>query len=37
MTLPESSVLSSRGLTPAEIYATLSGLLLHGLLKESDR
>jgi len=35
MTLPESSVLSSRGLTPAEIYATLSGLLLHGLLKES--
>ena len=37
MTLPESSVLSSRGLTPAEIYATLSGLLLHGLLKESGR
>ena len=36
MTLPESSVLSSRGLTPAEIYATLSGLLLHGLLKEPD-
>lgn len=36
MTLPESSVLSSRGLTPAEIYATLSGLLLHGLLKESE-
>lgn len=37
MTLPESSVLSSRGLTPAEIYATLSGLLLHGLLKEPER
>ena len=36
MTLPESSVLSSRGLTPAEIYATLSGLLLHGLLKEPE-
>jgi AcrR family transcriptional regulator len=36
MTLPESSVLSSRGLSPAEIYGTLSGLLLHGLLKESE-
>ena len=36
MTLPESSVLSSRGLSPAEIYATLSGLLLHGLLKEPE-
>ncbi|MGZ5382374.1 MAG: TetR/AcrR family transcriptional regulator [Acidimicrobiia bacterium] len=36
MTLPESSVLSSRGLTPAEIYATLSELLLHGLLKEPE-
>jgi len=36
MTLPESSVLSSRGLTPAEIYATLSGLLLHGFLKEPE-
>jgi AcrR family transcriptional regulator len=34
MTLPESSVLTSRGLTPAEIYSTLSGLLLYGLLKE---
>lgn len=34
MTLPESSALSSRGLTPAEIYETLSGLLLYGLLKE---
>jgi AcrR family transcriptional regulator len=34
MTLPESSVLTSRGLTPGEIYATLSGLLLYGLLKE---
>ena len=34
MTLPESSVLISRGLTPAEIYSTLSGLLLYGLLKE---
>ncbi len=37
MTLPESPVLSSRGLTPAGIYATLSSLLLHGLLKEPDR
>lgn len=36
MTLPESSVLTSRGLTPTEIYATLSGLLLYGLLKETD-
>jgi AcrR family transcriptional regulator len=36
MTLPESSVLTSRGLTPADVYATLSGLLLHGLLKEAD-
>ncbi len=36
MTLPESSVLSSRGLTPAEIYATLSNLLLYGLLKEAE-
>lgn len=34
MTLPESSVLSSRGLSPTEIYSTLSGLLLYGLLKE---
>lgn len=34
MTLPESSVLSSRGLSPDEIYTTLSGLLLYGLLKE---
>lgn len=34
MTLPESSVLISRGLTPVEIYSTLSGLLLYGLLKE---
>ena len=34
MTLPESSVLTSRGLTPTEIYSTLSGLLLYGLLKE---
>ena len=36
MTLPESSVLSSRGLAPVEIYETLSGLLLHGLLKDPD-
>jgi AcrR family transcriptional regulator len=34
MTLPESSVLSSRGLSPTDIYSTLSGLLLYGLLKE---
>ena len=34
MTLPENSVLTSRGLTPVEIYATLSGLLLYGLLRE---
>jgi AcrR family transcriptional regulator len=34
MTLPQSSVLSSRGIPPGEIYATLSGLLLYGLLKE---
>jgi AcrR family transcriptional regulator len=34
MTLPESSVLSSRGLSPTEIYSTLSGLLLYGLLKQ---
>ncbi len=35
MSLPESSTLRSRGLSPQEIYATLSGLLLHGLLKEA--
>ena len=34
MTLPESSVLSSRGFSPTDIYSTLSGLLLYGLLKE---
>jgi AcrR family transcriptional regulator len=34
MTLPESTALSSRGLSTDEIYTTLSGLLLYGLLKE---
>ena len=33
MTLPESSKLSSLGLTPDQIYATLSNLLLYGLLE----
>jgi AcrR family transcriptional regulator len=33
MTLPESSKLASLGLTPGEIYATLSNLLLYGLLE----
>ena len=33
MTLPESSKLSSLGLTPGEIYTTLSNLLLYGLLE----
>lgn len=35
MNLPESSALRARGLTPTEIYETLSGLLLHGLLLDN--
>lgn len=34
MTLPESPRLASLGMTTDEIYATLSKLLLHGLLQE---
>lgn len=33
MTLPESTTLASLGLTTEQIYATLSNLLLHGLLE----
>jgi hypothetical protein len=33
MTLPESSKLSTLGLTPSEMYNTLSNLLLYGLLE----
>lgn len=36
MNLPESSALRARGLTTMELYDTLSGLLLHGLLKDSE-